>query len=60
MAGSRGKQTGILGRLRDRRDKRRERRGEKTRDEAKRQWEERSRERKGNAAGGKGFVPPAF
>ena len=60
LAGSGGKQTGILGRLRNKRDRRHERRAEKGRVEAKRQWDERSREREGNAAGGKGFVPPSF
>lgn len=55
MAGSSGKQTGILGRLRNKRDRRHERRAEKGRVEAKRQYDERSREREGNAAGGKGL-----
>ena len=41
MAGSDGKQTGILGRLRARRAERRQRRAEKARvgGEAKREWE---------------------
>jgi hypothetical protein len=41
MAGSDGKQTGILGRLRDKRDTRRQRRADKVRiqGEAKREWE---------------------
>ena len=41
MAGSDGKQTGILGRLRSKRDSRRQRRAEKARvkGEAKREWE---------------------
>ena len=58
MAGSDGKQTGILGRLRNKRDSRRERRAEKARVEARRQWEERSRESARNASGGGGFAPP--
>ena len=60
LAGSSGKHTGILGRLRNKRDSRRERRAEKTRVEAKRQWEERGREGGRNAAGGGGYGPPAM
>jgi hypothetical protein len=58
LAGSSGKQTGILGRLRNKRDSRRERRAEKSRVEATRQWEERGRERARNAPGGGRSAPP--
>ena len=57
LAGSSGKQTGILGRLRNKRDSRRERRAEKTRVEAKRQWEERGREGARNVSGAGGHHP---
>ena len=42
MAGSDGKRTGILGRLRSKRDSRRQRRAEKARvkGEAKREWDQ--------------------
>jgi len=53
MAGSDGKQAGILGRLRNKRDSRRQRRAEKARvgGEAKREWE---RQEAGRRQGGPG------
>ena len=61
MAGSGGKQTGILGRLRNKRDSRRERHAEKARvrDEVKREWARsgeaaRVQDRGGSGAGGTG------
>jgi hypothetical protein len=58
MAGSRDKQAGILGRLRNKRDSRRERpRGEVAR-RGQAQWEERGRERARNVPGAGRSAPP--
>ena len=61
MADSGGKQTGIVGRLRNKRDRRRQRRAEKARvrDEVKREWARsgeaaRVQDRGGSGAGGTG------